>query len=178
MMETEAGWWLSSQGMARFACNNSELAEARKDASLSDSEGSWLCWQLDFRLLAAARGVTKSRTWLSDFTFTFHFHALEKEVATHSSVFAWRIPGMGEPGGLPSMGSHRVRQDWSNFTAAATASRTVKQNIPVVLSHMFCGTLYQQSQETHTEPHKDSCMREKQMTPVSRFSMGTSGTYR
>ena len=53
----------------------------------------------------------KSRTQLNDFTFTFHFHALEKEMATHSSVLAWRIPGMGEPGGLPSMGSHRVAHD-------------------------------------------------------------------
>ena len=60
---------------------------------------------------AAVHGVTKSRTQLSDFTFTFHFHALEKEMATHSSVLAWRIPGTGEPCGLPSMGSHRVRQD-------------------------------------------------------------------
>ena len=57
---------------------------------------------------AAVDGVPKSRTRLSDFTFTFHFHALEKEMATHSSVLAWRIPGTGEPGGLPSMGSHRV----------------------------------------------------------------------
>ena len=57
---------------------------------------------------AAVHGVAKSRTRLSDFTFTFHFHALEKEMATHSSVLAWRIPGTGEPGGLPSMGSHRV----------------------------------------------------------------------
>ena len=56
-------------------------------------------------------GVAKSRTRLSDFTFTFHFHALEKEMATHSSVLAWRIPGTGHPGGLPSMGSHRVRHD-------------------------------------------------------------------
>ena len=56
-------------------------------------------------------GVTKSRTRLSDFTFTFHFHALEKEMATHSSVLAWRILGMGEPGGLPSLGSHRVGHD-------------------------------------------------------------------
>ena len=55
---------------------------------------------------------------LSDFTFTFHFHALEKEMATHSSVLAWRIPGMGEPGGLPSMGSHRVGHDWSDLAAA------------------------------------------------------------
>ena len=59
---------------------------------------------------AAVRGVVKSRTQLS-FTFTFHFHALEKEMATHSSVLAWRIPGTGEPGGLPSMGSHRVGHD-------------------------------------------------------------------
>ena len=60
---------------------------------------------------AAVHGVAKSRTRLSNFTFTFHFHALEKEMATHSSVLAWRIPGTGEPGGLPSMGSHRVGHD-------------------------------------------------------------------
>ena len=59
----------------------------------------------------AVHGVAESRTRLSDFTFTFHFHALEKEMATHSSVLAWRIPGMGEPGGLLSMGSHRVGLD-------------------------------------------------------------------
>ena len=67
---------------------------------------------------AAFRGVLKSRTRLSDFTFTFHFHALEKEMATHSSVLAWRIPGTGEPGGLPSMGSHRVGHNWSDLAAA------------------------------------------------------------
>ena len=60
---------------------------------------------------AVVHGVAKSRTRLNEFTFTFHLHALEKEMATHSSVLAWRIPGMGEPGGLPSMGSHRVRHD-------------------------------------------------------------------
>ena len=60
---------------------------------------------------AAVHGVVKSQTQLSDFTFTFHFHALEKEMATHSSVLAWRIPGVGEPGGPPSMGSHRVGHD-------------------------------------------------------------------
>ena len=60
---------------------------------------------------AAVHGVAKSRTRLSDFTFNFHFHALEKKMATHSSVLAWRIPGMGEPGGLPSMVSHRVGHD-------------------------------------------------------------------
>jgi len=68
---------------------------------------------------AAVHGVDKNWTWLRDFTVTFHFHALEKEMATHSSVLAWRIPGTGEPGGLPSMGSHRVGHDWSDLAAAA-----------------------------------------------------------
>ena len=67
---------------------------------------------------AAIHGVAKSWTRLSDCTFTFHFHALEKEMATHSSVLALRIPGMGEPGGLPSMGSHRVGHNWSDLAAA------------------------------------------------------------
>ena len=62
-------------------------------------------------LWAAVHGVAKSQTRLSNFTFTFHFHALEKEMATHSSALAWRIPGTGEPGGLPSMASHRVEHD-------------------------------------------------------------------
>ena len=67
---------------------------------------------------AAVHGVAKSRTRLSNFTFSFHFNALEKETAAHSSVLAWRIPGTGEPGGLPSTGSHRVGHDWSDFAAA------------------------------------------------------------
>ena len=75
------------------------------------SRGAW--W-------AAVHGVAKSRTWLSDFTFFFHLHALEKEMATHSSVLVWRIPGTGEPGGLPSMGSHRVGHDWSDLAAWRT----------------------------------------------------------
>ena len=71
---------------------------------------------------AAIHGVTKSWTRTSDFTFTFHFHALEKETATHSSVLAWRIPGTGEPGGLPSLRLHRVGHDWSDLAAAAAAA--------------------------------------------------------
>ena len=71
---------------------------------------------------AAVHGVAKTRTWLSNFPFTFHFPALEKEMATHSSVLAWRIPGMGEPGGLPSMGSHRVGHNWSDLAAGAGAA--------------------------------------------------------
>ena len=70
---------------------------------------------------ATVHGLRKSRTRLSDFAFTFHFLALEKEMATHSSVLAWRIPGTGEPGGLLSMGSHRVRHDRSDLAAAAAA---------------------------------------------------------
>ena len=65
---------------------------------------------------AAVHGVAKS--WLSNFTFTFHFHALEKKMAIRSSILAWRIPGMGEPGGLLSMGSHSVGHDWSDLAAA------------------------------------------------------------
>ena len=70
---------------------------------------------------AVVNGVAESRTQLSDFTFTFHFHALEKEMATHSSILAWRIPGTEEPVGLPSMGSHRVRHDRRDLAAAAAA---------------------------------------------------------
>ena len=77
---------------------------------------------------AVAHGVTKSRTRLSIFTFTFHFHTLEKTMATHSSVLSWRIPGTEEPGGLQSMGSHRVGQDWSDLAAAA-ATNTVRLHV-------------------------------------------------
>ena len=74
---------------------------------------------------AAVHGVAEGRTRLSDFTFTFHFDALEKEMATRSSVLAWRILGTGEPGGLLSMGSHRVRHDWSDLAAVAAAAITI-----------------------------------------------------
>ena len=76
---------------------------------------------------AAVHRVAKSQTRLSDFTFTFYFHALEKEMATHSSVLAWRIPGMGEPGGLPSMGLHRVGHDGSDLAAAAAICNVKSQ---------------------------------------------------
>ena len=89
--------------------NGMDLTEADKEGNGTPLQYSCLenpmdggAWQ------AAVHGVSKNRTRLSDFTFPFHFHALEKEMATHSSVLAWRIPGTGEPGGLPSMGSHRV----------------------------------------------------------------------
>ena len=70
---------------------------------------------------AAVHGVARSQARLIDLAFIFRFHALEKEMATHSSVLAWRVPGMGEPGGLPSLGSHRVGHDWSGLAAAAAA---------------------------------------------------------
>ena len=75
----------------------------------------WAWW-------AVVHGVAKSQRRLSNFTFTFHFYALEKEMATHSSVRAWRIPGTGEPRWLPFTGSHRVRHDWSDLAAAAGSS--------------------------------------------------------
>ena len=71
---------------------------------------------------ASVHGVAESWARLCDFTFTFHFHALAKEMATHSSVLAWRSPGTGKSGGLPSMGSHRVGHDWSDLAAAAAAA--------------------------------------------------------
>ena len=74
---------------------------------------------------ATVHGVAEGQTWLTDFPLTFDFHALKKEMATHSSVLAWRIPGTGGPGGLPSMGSHRVGHDWSDSAAAADASRSL-----------------------------------------------------
>ena len=82
---------------------------------------------------AAVHGVAKSRARLSNFTFAFHFHALEKEMATHSSVPAWRIPEMEEPGGLPSMVSYRVGQDWSDLAAAAGEEANLNQNQMLIL---------------------------------------------
>ena len=85
---------------------------------------------------AAVHGVAKSQTQLSNFAFTFHFHALGKAMATHSSVLAWRIPGTGEPGGLLSMGSHRVGHDWRDLAAAAAAAACPIRNI-FLFYHLF-----------------------------------------
>ena len=86
---------------------------------------------------AAVHGVTKSWTLLSNFTFTFHFHALEKEMATNSSVLAWRIPGTGEPGGLSSMGLHRVRHNRSELAAAAAAKVSSQPSLCFLLPDPF-----------------------------------------
>ena len=90
---------------------------------------------------AAVHGVAQSRTWLSDFPFTFHFHALEKEMAAHSSALAWKIPGTGVPGELPSMGSHRVGHDWSDSAAAAWQLLSSGQKIAPV-SLLYWTLLY------------------------------------
>ena len=82
-----------------------------------------LSWMEEPGRLHAVHGITKSQTQLSDFTFTFHFHALEKEMATHSSVLAWRIPGTAEPSGRLSVGLHRVGHDWSDLAVAANVSK-------------------------------------------------------
>ena len=95
-MRGSASHWLHKLGQI----NLSELQHSCLESPMDG--GAW--W-------AEVHGVAESWTRLSDFTCTFHFHALEKEMATHSSVLAWRIPGAAEPGGLPSMGSHRVRHD-------------------------------------------------------------------
>ena len=99
---------------------------------------------------AAVHAVSRSRTQLSDCIFTFHFHALEKEMATHSSVLAWRIPGTGEPGGLPSMGSHRVGHDWSDLAAAAAAGYVPRSGISEWLSSSIFGLM-----NLHTVLHSD-----------------------
>ena len=96
-----------------FLANSIELSST--SLSCLENPMDWGAWK------AAVHGVAKGQAWLSDFTFTFHFPALEKEMATHSSVLARRIPETGEPGGLPSMGLHRVRHDWSDLVAAAAA---------------------------------------------------------
>ena len=87
---------------------------------------------------ATVHGVAEGQTRLSDFTFTFHFHALAKEMANHSSVLAWRIPGTGEPGGLQSMGSLRVGHDWNNLVAAAATPT----KIPLVKAMVFPVVMY------------------------------------
>ena len=105
---TEEHGRLQSMGSQRVGHNLATNGEGNgtplQYSCLENTMGGGAWW-------AAGNGVAKSRIRLSDFAFTFHFHALEKEMATHFSVLAWRIPGMGEPGGLPSMGSHRVRHD-------------------------------------------------------------------
>ena len=110
------------------ACNWLVLEKAMAPHS------STLAWKIPWAeepgRMHAVHGITEGQTQLSDFTFTFHFHALKKEMATHSSVLAWSLPGMAEPGGLLSMGSHRVGHDWSDL--AATAAAPILQGFAIV----------------------------------------------
>ena len=114
-------WFFFTFSSLCFGDINPRLTRKLREGNGTPLQYSCLENPMDLRAWwATVHEVAKSRTQLSDFTFPFHFHALEKEMATHSSVLAWRIPGMVEPGGLPSMGSHRVRHDWRNLAAAAT----------------------------------------------------------
>jgi len=119
---------------------------------------------------AAVRGVAEGWTRLSDFTFTFHFHALEKEMATHSSVLAWRIPGMEEPGGLPSMGSHRVRHDWSNLAAAAAADYTVNYTVNWTENYTVHGIFQARTLEWVAFPFSRGSSQLRDQTQVSRLA--------
>ena len=104
-------WWAAVSGVTQSRTQLKRLSRlVTGEGNGTPLQYSWLENPMDGGAWkAAVHGVTEGRTRLSDFTFTFHFHILEKEMATHSSVLVWRIPGMGEPGGLLSMGSHRVR---------------------------------------------------------------------
>ena len=104
-------------------------------------------------LVRCSPWVARSWSWLRDFTFTFHFYALEKEMATQSSVLAWRIPGTGEPGGLPSMGSHRVGHDWLDLAAAAAANKEFKAAILTIISENVKNSL--DGQNSRIEMTKD-----------------------
>ena len=113
---------------------------------------------------AVVHGVVQSRTRLSDSTFTFHFHALEKEMATHSSVLAWRIPGTGEPGGLPSMGSHRVGHNWRNLAAAAAPEN---RQSPLLSTWTFVNGKRKRNRETLQKGAPFPVERQKMLLPHS-----------
>ena len=113
MAVSNTEYWLYL--MSTKMCNGGGNGTPLQYSCLENPMGRGAWW-------AAVHGVAKSRARLSDFTLTFHFHALEKEMATHSTVLAWRIPGTEEPSGLLSMGSHRVGHDWSDLAAAAAAA--------------------------------------------------------
>ena len=124
------------------------MPTASNSQALLTTHSSTLAWKIPWteepgRLQSMG---SLSQTWLSDFTFTFHFHALEKEMATHSSVLAWRIPGTTKPGGLPSMGSHRVGHDWNDLAAAAAVLHTrcgiTHLIVPIIFSSCCCDYSY------------------------------------
>ena len=116
-------WWAAVSGVAQ-SCTRLKWLSSSSSYKRGEGDGTPLQYScLENR--AAVHGVAKSQTWLSDFTFTFHFHALEKEMATHSSVRAWRIPGTWEPGGLPSRGSQS--QTWLKRLTSSSSSSYKRQ---------------------------------------------------
>ena len=124
------------------------LWRIKKCVACMAPHSSTLAWKIPWTeepWYAAAHGVAGSQTWLSDFILTFHFHALEKEMATHFSILSWRIPGTGKPGGLPSMGSHRVRHDWSDLAAAAAAAVHGNISSGINCCWYFCSGTYTKS---------------------------------
>ena len=114
---------------------------------------------------AAVHGIAKSRTQLNDFIFTFHCHALEKEMATHSSVLGWRIPGTEEPGRLPSLGSHRVGHNWSDLAAAAEAKRklNIRQYVNLTLKDNSQG-----KETTHTRSYETEAIMKTEQSQRGR----------
>ena len=127
---------LSRQKFSNLSLNSREGSGNPLQYSCLENSMEGGAWQ------AAVRGVTMNRTRLSDFTFTFHFHALEKEMATHSSVLAWRIPGMAEPGGLPSMKSHsRTRLSSSsslNSSGSTAPLSSIEIGVLFLLATWWC----------------------------------------
>ena len=109
---------------------------------------------------AAVHGVTESQTWLSNFTFTFHFHALEKEIATHSSVLACGIPGTGEPGRLLSTGSHKVRHSWSDLAAAAADYNPLGSSVHGILQARILEWVAISFSRGYSQPRGQTCISE------------------
>ena len=167
-VETRKGlyWEPADPEDSRLVPQNNHLVWAWTEKSMAP-HSSTLAWKIPWmeepgRLQSMG---SRSRTRLSDFTFTFHFHALEKEMATHSSVLAWRIPGTGEPGGLPSMGLHRVGHNWSDLAAAAAAAAAA---LPLALkwgSEFLYHTL-----QKNAVKKKHASFRGKNITEWNRLS--------
>ena len=122
-LEPQENWWYNSNLSPKAWEQREHTMWGQETEKAMAPHSSTLAWKIPWTekpgRLQSMELWRVRHDWASDFTFTFHFHALEKEMTTHSSVLAWRIPGTGEPGGLPSQGSHRVGHGWSNLAAVA-----------------------------------------------------------